>query len=80
MENYKARVKVRTSPDAVAHLSARVTTIVGVLMWKFYPNQTGGHAIKCFTADYRQYNNDDNTNETKWIRLDPSHITPNAVC
>lgn len=79
--NNHVTLRVRTTPQAVASLSARITTIVGVLMWKFYNNQTGGYPITRFTADYRikPDENETNPNVTRWIRMDPSHIPPNAV-
>lgn len=79
--NNRVFLKVRTIPGAVAFLNARITTIVGILMWKWYDNKTGGYPIKCFTADFRMQpaENETNPNVTKWIRMDPSHITPNAV-
>lgn len=74
------RLIIRTIPGPVSKLEARITTIVGVLMWKFNNNQSGGYPVKRFTADFRKMPNEDlGLNGTAWIRLDPSHITPNAV-
>ena len=45
-------------------------------------NNTGGYSIKDFTAEFRPLPSFYDYNETiyePWERLDPHHISPNAV-
>ena len=85
-------IKVRTTPGRVSYLTVRASTIIAVLIWEVFTNRTGGYALKSFTAEYRLYTlnnylyeNDIINNyylinyTTKWERLDPSNISPNAV-
>lgn len=74
-------LKVRTVPSAVTRLAVRISTILGVLMWDFPKNHTGGYPIKSFTADFRKYVDIANSNgtEQQWERLDPNNIPANVV-
>lgn len=77
LEFFKAKIKVKTEPSPVKYLTARITTIIGVLMWDILPNHSG-YPLIYFSADYRQID-DFGINETEWQRIDPKKITPNAV-
>lgn len=77
MEFFKAKIKVKTEPSPVKYLTARITTIIGVLQWDILPNHSG-YPLIYFSADYRKID-DFIINETEWQRIDPKKITPNAV-
>lgn len=81
LEGLTIVLKVRSTPGPVNKLSVRLSTIVGVLMWEFTSNHSGGYPIKSFTADFRKYFDADETNATlqKWHRLDPENIPANVV-
>lgn len=69
-------LRVRTAPEAVAKLVVSLSTILGVLMWEFSSNRSGGYPVKSFTAEFRKYVED---NETEWQQLDPQNIPSNVV-
>ncbi len=85
----QVKLRVRTVPGPVATLKVRTSTIIAVIIWEVLPNRTGGYAIRDFTAEYRRLPDPDEyinvtasngtKNETAWERLDPHHISPNAV-
>lgn len=77
LEFFKAKIKVKTEPSPVKYLTARITTIIGVLQWDILPNHSG-YPLIYFSAEYREYD-DSGINETEWVRVDPKKITPNAV-
>lgn len=81
LEGLTIVLKVRSTPGPVNKLSVRLSTIVGVLMWEFTSNNSGGYPIKSFTADFRKYCDADEMNVTlqKWHRLDPENIPSNVV-
>lgn len=69
-------LRVRAPPGPVSLISVRLSTVLGVLMWEFPTNHSGGYPIISFTAEYRNYNE---THETDWERLDPNNIPANVV-
>ncbi|KAJ6639115.1 hypothetical protein Bhyg_11854 [Pseudolycoriella hygida] len=77
VEAMKANVVIRTVPGPVSRLSLRISTILGVLMWEFKKNMSGGYPLKSFTAEFRRtaYSNE---SLRKWERLDPINIAPNV--
>lgn len=81
LEGLTIVLKVRTTPGPVNKLSVRLSTILGVLMWEFTSNNSGGYPIKSFTAEFRKYFDADEINATlnKWHRLDPENIPANVV-
>lgn len=75
-------LKVRSVPGPVSRLSVRLSTILGVLMWEFHSNNSGGYPIKSFTTEFRRYFDildETNTTAHKWHRLDPENIPANVV-
>lgn len=74
-------LKVRSTPGPVARLSVRLSTILGVLMWEFYSNHSGGYPIKSFTAEFRKFIDLSliNSTEHEWHRFDPQNIPANVV-
>jgi hypothetical protein len=80
VEIMKSNVIVRTKPGPVSKFTVRTTTIIGVIVWEVFPNRTatGGYAIRDFTAEMRRLPVNE-TDDPKWERLDPHHISPNAV-
>lgn len=75
-------LKVRSVPGPVSRLSVRLSTILGVLMWEFHSNNSGGYPIKSFTTEFRKYFDildETNTTAHKWHRLDPENIPANVV-
>lgn len=77
--NYEALtivLKVRTAPGTMTKLGVSLSTVLGVMMWEFSSNNSGGYPIKSFTAEFRKYVED---NETEWQRLDPQNIPSNVV-
>lgn len=75
-------LKVRSAPGPVSRLSIRISTILGVLMWDFNKNETGGYPLKSFTAEFRKYvvvDIERNVTEQEWERLDPNNIPANVV-
>lgn len=75
-------LKVRSVPGPVSRLSIRISTILGVLMWDFKKNETGGYPLKSFTAEFRKYVVADiqrNITEHEWELLDPNNIPANVV-
>lgn len=81
LEGLTIVLKVRSVPGQVSRLSVRLSTIIGVLMWEFPSNRSGGYPIKSFTAEFRKYFDIDETNLTTqlWHRLDPQNIPANVV-
>lgn len=81
LEGLTIMLKVRSVPGPVTKLSVRLTTILGVLMWEFPSNRSGGYPVKSFTTEMRKISNDDDLNETShlWHRLDPENIPGNVV-
>lgn len=69
-------LKVRTAPGTMTKLGVSLSTVLGVMMWEFSSNNSGGYPIKSFTAEFRKYVED---NETEWQRLDPQNIPSNVV-
>lgn len=74
-------LKVRTVPGPVTKLGVRLSTILGVLMWEYSSNNSGGYPVKSFTAEFRKYVEADlfNGTELPWIELDPTNIPGNVV-
>lgn len=81
LEGMTIVLKVRSVPGPVTKLSVRLSTILGVLMWEHSTNNSGGHPVKSFTAEYRKYVDEKETNVTlkQWHQLDPRHIPSNVV-
>lgn len=83
LEGLTIVLKVRSVPGPVTKLSVRLSTILGVLMWEYSSNNSGGYPIKSFTAEFRKYcaDIDEMTNATLllWHRLDPQNIPANVV-
>lgn len=82
LEGLTIVLKVRSVPGPVTRLGVRLSTILGVLMWEFPSNRSGGYPIRSFTAELRRYYDDtDDTNVTEqlWHRLDPENIPSNVV-
>lgn len=82
LEGLTIVLRVRSVPGSVTRLSVRLSTILGVLMWEFPSNRSGGYPIRSFTAELRKYFEDtDITNDTTqlWHRLDPEDIPSNVV-
>lgn len=81
LEGLTIVLKVRSTPGPVNKLSVRLSTILGVLMWEFTSNNSGGYPIKSFTAEFRKYFDAEEMNATlgKWHRLDPENIPANVV-
>lgn len=82
LEGLTIVLKVRSVPGPVSKLSVRLSTILGVLMWEFHSNHSGGYPIKSFTAEYREYCDFENSNASsqQWERYDPENIPANVVC
>jgi hypothetical protein len=80
VEVIKSNVIVRTTPGPVSKFTVRTTTIIGVIVWEVFPNRTatGGYPIRDFTAEMRRMPENESDNPM-WERLDPHHISPNAV-
>lgn len=75
-------LKVRSTPGPLTRLGIRLSTILGVLMWEFSSNNSGGYPIKSFTAEFRELRIDleqSNVTEVFWHRLDPENIPANVV-
>lgn len=74
-------LKVRSTPGPVTRLSVRLSTILGVLMWEFSSNYSGGYPIRSFTAEMREYVdlNEINATEKEWHQFDPQNIPSNVV-
>lgn len=72
------KINVRTVPGPVSRLSVRMSTILGVLIWDYKRNNSGGYPLKSFTVEIRPYN-DPYENQSEWERLDPINISPNVV-
>lgn len=82
LEGLTIVLKVRSVPGPVTRLSVRLSTILGVLMWEFPSNRSGGYPIRSFTAELRRYfddRDDLNVTEQLWHRLDPENIPANVV-
>lgn len=81
LEGLTIVLKVRSVPGPVSKLSVRLSTIVGVLMWEFNSTNSGGYPIKSFTAEFRKYSDNDDSNATsnQWHQLDPENIPGNVV-
>lgn len=82
LEGLTIVLKVRSVPGPVTRLNVRLSTILGVLMWEFSSNNSGGYPIRSFTAEFRKFINVDvDVNETAqlWHRLDPENIPSNVV-
>lgn len=73
-------LKVRSVPGPVARLGIRISTILGVMMWEFPKNHSGGYPIISFTAEVRKYTDSSCENATVWERMDPNNIPANVVC
>ena len=84
LEGLTIVLKVRSVPGPVTKLSVRLSTILGVLMWEYSSNYSGGYPVKSFTAEFRKYcaDIDEVTNASLllWHRLDPQNIPANVVC
>lgn len=78
MEAMTVNVMVRTVPGPVSRLSLRISTILGVLMWEYKKNMSGGYPLKSFTAEFRR-GIPTNGSMHEWERLDPTNIAPNVV-
>ncbi len=78
VEAMKVNVVIRTVPGPVSRLSLRISTILGVLMWEFKKNMSGGYPLKSFTAEFRRTATN-NEPLYEWERLDPINIAPNVV-
>lgn len=78
VEAMKIKVVIRTVPGPVSRLSLRISTILGVLMWDFKKNMSGGYPLKSFTAEFRRTAQNDEPAQ-EWERLDPINIAPNVV-
>lgn len=63
----------------MSRLTVRISTILGILIWEFQKNDSGGYPLKSFTAEFRKYIDDNNTDTVEWERLDPINIAPNVV-
>lgn len=72
-------LKVRTVPGPVTRLGIRISTILGVIMWEFPKNHSGGYPIISFTAELRKYTDASCENASVWERLDPNNIPANVV-
>lgn len=75
-------LKVRSTPGPLTRLVVRLSTILGVLMWEFSSNNSGGYPIKSFTAEFHELRIDleqSNVTEVFWHRLDPQNIPANVV-
>lgn len=70
-------LKVRSVPGPVTRLGIRISTILGVMMWEFPKNHSGGYPVISFTAEVRKYSSCENA--TVWERLDPNNIPANVV-
>lgn len=82
LEGLTIVLKVRSVPESVTRFGVRLSTILGVLMWEFPSNRSGGYPIRSFTAELRKYFDDaDVVNVTTqlWHRLDPENIPSNVV-
>lgn len=79
-EIVRAKVKVRTTPGPVSAFTVRATTIIAVIVWEVMPNRTGGYAVRDFTTELRKLpQTEEEDKNTPWERMDPHHISPNAV-
>lgn len=78
VEAMKVNIVIRTVPGPVSRLSLRISTILGVLMWEFKKNMSGGYPLKSFTAEFRQFARNNEPLHV-WERLDPTNIAPNVV-
>lgn len=72
-------LRVRSAPGPVSSLVVRLSTVLGVIMWQFPKNHSGGYPLKSFTAQFRPYFDDTSDNETIWETLDPENIPANVV-
>lgn len=72
-------LKVRAVPGPVTRLGIRISTILGVMMWEFPKNHSGGYPIISFTAEVRKYTDSSCENATVWERMDPNNIPANVV-
>lgn len=70
---------VRSVPGPVSRLTVRISTILGILIWDYKKNDTGGYTLKSFTAEFREHLSGNETGTNKWERLDPINIAPNVV-
>lgn len=74
-------LKVRSVPGPVTRLGMRISTILGVMMWEFPKNHSGGYPIISFTIEVRKYADStcENASQYEWERLDPNNIPSNVV-
>lgn len=72
-------LNVRSVPGPVTSLGIRISTILGVMMWEFPKNHSGGYPIISFTAELRKYTDLSCENASAWERLDPNNIPANVV-
>lgn len=82
LEGLTIVLRVRSVPGPVTRLNVRLSTILGVLMWEFPSNRSGGYPVRSFTAEVRKYFEDTDTvnvTEQLWHRLDPEDIPSNVV-
>lgn len=85
LEGLTIVLRVRSAPGPVTRLTVRLSTILGVLMWEFPTNRSGGYPVRSFTAELRRYRHfDEDTDTTNvttqlWHRLDPEDIPGNVV-
>ncbi|XP_055297286.1 uncharacterized protein LOC129565929 [Sitodiplosis mosellana] len=82
LEGLTIVLKVRSVPGPVTKLSVRLSTILGVLIWEYSSNHSGGYPVKSFTAEFRKYcaDVDELTNASLllWHQLDPQNIPANV--
>ncbi|XP_031632087.1 uncharacterized protein LOC116346282 [Contarinia nasturtii] len=80
LEGLTIVLKVRSVPGPVSKFSVRLSTIIGILMWEYPSNRSGGYPVKSFTAEFRKYFDVDESNITTqlWHRLDPQNIPSNV--
>lgn len=79
LEGLTIVLKVRSVPGPVSKLGVRLSTILGVLIWEFPSNHSGGYPLKSFTAEYRKYSDIEESNTQQWQLLDPQNIPANVV-
>lgn len=81
LEGLTIVLKVRSVPGPVSKLSVKLSTILGVLIWEFRSNHSGGYPVKSFTAEMRRFADADDINATSqlWHRMDPENIPGNVV-
>lgn len=79
IEALQVKIIVRSVPGPVSRLTMRTSTILGILIWDYKRNETGGYPLKSFTAEFREHLIGNETDTNEWERLDPINIAPNVV-